>query len=83
MSKYTYLVKLFLTGYVARWAKIYKKLRLVKLKVHEKILPQLESATSLLRLTHGDYVKAILRYYLENKVYLTPSELLKSSDFYT
>ncbi|MDP8965547.1 MAG: ribosomal protein S5-alanine N-acetyltransferase [Cyanobacteriota bacterium] len=48
-----------------------------------KGLPKLESARTLLRLADSDDVPAILYYYTENKVHLSPFEPLRPSAFYT
>ncbi len=49
----------------------------------KQAFPKLKGARIILRLACLDDVRAIIRYYTENKVYLAPFEPLKSSGFYT
>lgn len=45
--------------------------------------PQLETARTILRMANQDDVAAIVDYYTENKVHLTPFEPQRGNDFYT
>ena len=49
----------------------------------EKALPILETGRTILRLACWDDVPAIIQYYIENRVYLTPFEPLRPLYFYT
>lgn len=45
--------------------------------------PQLETARTILRMANQNDVSAIVDYYTENKVHLSPFEPQRGNDFYT
>lgn len=45
--------------------------------------PQLETTRTILRMANRDDVSAIVHYYTENKIHLTPFEPQRGDDFYT
>jgi [ribosomal protein S5]-alanine N-acetyltransferase len=48
-----------------------------------KALPKLESTRTILRFACFDDIPAIISYYTDNKIHLTPFEPLKFPEFYT